>query len=203
MHAKMLGNRIDRTQSAWQQHLDDLTYPLRRLVAQVSQLHVQRSLHFAMQRGVRLRYGHIQIAPAANDGVEFLRELDRGSQHTVVYFKAGGRFVSKTDPYRPEGITAQNAQRAEDNSGCLFNRLAPDAMMALHVHPHMQQGQIAHILKPQLHTGVMQSRIAKARLQGGAQCWLFADKQRQHAKVGKVSLFGEQQTESLLTGQSG
>ena len=33
MHAKMLGNLIDRTKSAWQQHPGDLARPLRRLVA--------------------------------------------------------------------------------------------------------------------------------------------------------------------------
>ncbi|MNT32669.1 hypothetical protein D3C71_1882950 [compost metagenome] len=100
-------------------------------------------------------------------------------------------------------MAAQNAQRPKHYAGCLFNRLAPDAMMALHVHTHMQQGQVACILEPQLHTGVMQARIAKARLQGCAKRWLFADEQREHAKVGKLPGFREQQSEGLMAGQAG
>ncbi|MNZ37570.1 hypothetical protein D3C78_550210 [compost metagenome] len=111
--------------------------------------------------------------------------------------------MSETDPYRPEGMAAQDAQRAKHNTGCLFNRLAPDATMALHVYTHMQQGQVACILEPHLHTGVMQARIAEARLQRCTKCWLFADEQREHAKVGEVPGFRKQQPEGLLTGQAG
>ena len=72
MHAKMLGNPIDRTKSAWQQHPDDLARPLRRLVAEVGQLHVQPSLHLAIQRRVCSRDWHVQVAAATNDGIAFL-----------------------------------------------------------------------------------------------------------------------------------
>ena len=72
MHAKMLGNPIDRTKSAWQQHPDDLARPLRWLVGEVGQLHVQPSPHLAIQRRVCSRDWHVQIAPAANDGIAFL-----------------------------------------------------------------------------------------------------------------------------------
>ncbi|SAL88263.1 hypothetical protein AWB68_08719 [Caballeronia choica] len=72
MHAKMLSNPIDRTESAWQQHPDDLARPLRRLVAQASQLHVQQSFHLAIQRRVCRRDGPVQVAAAANDGIAFL-----------------------------------------------------------------------------------------------------------------------------------
>ncbi|MNF60380.1 hypothetical protein D3C76_1451010 [compost metagenome] len=72
MHAKMLGNAIDGTQSAWQQHLDDLARPLRWLVTQVSQLHVQRSLYLAMQCRVCSKDRHVQISPSANDGIGLL-----------------------------------------------------------------------------------------------------------------------------------
>ncbi|MNT77035.1 hypothetical protein D3C72_2161070 [compost metagenome] len=67
----------------------------------------------------------------------------------------------------------------------------------------MQQDQVAYILKSQFHASVMQPHIASARLQGCAKCWFFADKQRQHAKVGKVSLLREQQSEGLLARQMG
>ena len=72
MHTKMLGNPIDRTQSAWQQHPDDLARPLRRLVAEAGQLHVQPSFHLAIQRRVCRRDGHVQVAATANHGIAFL-----------------------------------------------------------------------------------------------------------------------------------
>ena len=52
MNVQMLGNLIYRTKSAWQQHPDDLACSLRRLVAEVGELHVQPSLHLAIQRRV-------------------------------------------------------------------------------------------------------------------------------------------------------
>ena len=72
MHAEMLGDPIDRTKSAWQQHPDDLARLLRRLVAEVGQLHVQQSLDLAVQRRVCSRDWHVQVAAATNHGIAFL-----------------------------------------------------------------------------------------------------------------------------------
>jgi len=72
MHAKMLGYPFDGTKPAWQQHPDDLARALHRLVVEVGQLQVQRSLYLAMQRRVCSRDRDVQIAAPAYDGVEFL-----------------------------------------------------------------------------------------------------------------------------------
>src|SRR6185503_14444441 len=104
MHAKMRGNPIDGTKSAWQQHPNDLARPLRRLVAEVGQLHVQRSLHLAIQHRICSRDWHIQVAAAANDSIAFLGKIESCSQHAAMHLKAGGALVGETDTYRREGI---------------------------------------------------------------------------------------------------
>ncbi|MNN18757.1 hypothetical protein D3C81_1319750 [compost metagenome] len=121
----------------------------------------------------------------------------------MVHVKAGRSLVRKTDPHRAERIACQHAQRAQSDTCRLLDSLAPDPVMTLHLHTHMQQHQVAHVFKSQLHSGVMQPHVACARLQGCAQCRLFANEQRQHAEVGQLSRLREQQSESLLAGQTG
>jgi hypothetical protein len=76
MHAEMLGDPIDRTKSAGQQHPDDLARPLRRLVLDVGQLHVEPSRHLAIKRRVCSMDWLVQVAAATNQGIAVLGKLD-------------------------------------------------------------------------------------------------------------------------------
>ncbi|MNE78272.1 hypothetical protein D3C80_1746590 [compost metagenome] len=56
----------------------------------------------------------------------------------MMHVKAGRSLVGKTDPYRAKRIVCQHAQRAQPDARRLFDSLAPDTVMTLHIHSHMQ-----------------------------------------------------------------
>ncbi|MNE95754.1 hypothetical protein D3C80_1938880 [compost metagenome] len=104
----------------------------------------------------------------ADDGVGILRKVECRSQHAAVHFKAGGLLVGEADPHRPEGIVRQHLQRAQDDADRHLDGLAP-GFGVRHIDIHVQQGDVACIVKSQFHPGAVQSHIVNASLHRGPQ----------------------------------
>ena len=66
MQTEMLGDPIQRADSARQQHPDDLANLLWQIVAEVGQLRIQPSFDFTHQHRVGCRNWHFQIAAVAD-----------------------------------------------------------------------------------------------------------------------------------------